>query len=190
MACPVSACSVRAQPGPDDHVTSPDEADAWIGRIGVDRAGRKIGKITRVWIDDYSGLPTWATLLRGRLDRREAIAPLSGVTARGGRPQLACTKAEVMSAPRVDDDGHLGLDDEWRLINHYMVAGRPDPTRPDLAFELPDSMPRMTASAYTRLGPRSGPGSSRSRAAQDRNKRPEQGASSDRLFLPAWRRRG
>lgn len=47
-------------------MTTVGQADAWIGRIGVDRAGRKIGKITRVWIDDYSGLPTWATLQSGR----------------------------------------------------------------------------------------------------------------------------
>ncbi len=35
---------------------------------------------------------------------REGIAPLSAVATTGGRPQLACTKAEFKSAPRVDDD--------------------------------------------------------------------------------------
>ncbi len=117
-------------------MTSVEQADAWIGRIGVDRAGRKIGKITRVWIDDYSGLPTWATLVTRRLGRREGIGPLSDVTVRRGRPLLGCTKAEFMSAPPVADDGHLGLDDEWRLVNHYKLAGTPDPTRPDALAQL------------------------------------------------------
>ena len=188
-ACGVPVCSVRAQPSPDDHVTSFEEADAWIGRIGLDSAGRKIGKITRVWIDDYSGLPTWATLESGRFDRREGIAPLSNVTATRGRPQLACTKAEVMSAPPVDDDGHLGLDDEWRLINHYRLAGTPDPTRQDPAGEHPNSMTRMTTSTRTRPGSRPpGPGSSSS-AAQVQDQRTGQGGPSGRLFLPGMRRR-
>ena len=172
-------------------MTSVEDADAWIGRIALDSAGRKIGRITRVWIDDYSGVPAWATLETGRLDRREGIAPLSDVAATGGRPQLACTKAEVMSAPRVDDDGHLGLDDEWRLINHYKVAGTPDPTRQGPAFEHPGSTPWMTTSTRTRLGARPpGPGSASSgRAAQGQDKRAEHGGHSGRLFLPGMRRR-
>jgi len=182
---------LRAQRNPDDHVTTVEQADAWIGRTGLDSAGRKIGRITRVWIDDYSGVPAWATLETGRLDRREGIAPLSDVAAAGGRLQLACTKAEFMSAPRVDDDGHLGLDDEWRLINHYKVAGTPDPTRQDPACELPGSMPRMTTSTPTRLGSRPpGPGSASSgSAAEGQDQRAEQGGPSGRLFLPGMRRR-
>ena len=183
--------SVRGQRFPDDHVTSVEQADAWIGRVGVDRAGRKIGKITRVWIDDYSGLPTWATVARGRLDRREGIAPLSKEPAPGGRPQLACMKAEVMSAPSVDDDGHLGLDDEWRLINHYKLAGMPDPTRPDLAGEVPGRI-RTTTSTRTRMGshpPGLGSASCSSNAAQGQDQRAEQGGPSGRLFLPGMRRR-
>ena len=191
VAWGVSVCSVRAQRNPDRRVTSVEEADAWIGRIGLDRAGRRIGRITRVWIDDYSGLPTWATLESGRLDRREGIAPLSDVAATGGGPRLACTKAEVKSAPRVDDDGHLGLDDEWRLINHYKLASTPDPTRQDPACELPGSTPRMTTSTRTRLGSRPpGPGSaSSSSAAEGQDRRAEQGGPSGRLFLPGMRRR-
>ncbi len=187
----VSVCSVWGQGNPDGRVTSVEEADAWIGRIGLDRAGRRIGRITRVWIDDYSGLPTWATLVSGRLDRREGIAPLSEVAATGGRPQFACTKAEVMSAPRVEDDGHLALDDEWRLINHYKVAGTPDPTRQSPACELPGSMSRMTTSTPTRLGSRPpGPGSATSgSAAEGQDQRADQGGPSGRLFLPGMRRR-
>ena len=191
MAC-VPVRALRAQRNPDDHVTSVEQADAWIGRIGLDSAGRKIGKITRVWIDDYSGLPTWATLESGRLNRREGIAPLSGVTATRGRPQLSCTKAEVMSAPPVDDDGHLGLDDEWRLINHYKLGGPPDPTRQEPAGEIPGTMPRMTTSTRTRLGsrppdPRSA--SSSTSAAQGQDQRAGQAGASGRLLPPGMRRR-
>jgi len=187
----VSVRSVRAQRNPSGCVTSVEQADAWIGRIGLDRAGRRIGRITRVWIDDYSGLPTWATLERGRLDRREGIAPLSDVAATGGRPQLACTKAEVKSAPRVADDGHLGLDDEWRLINHYRLAGAPDPTRHDSASEVPGGTPRMTTSTRTRLGsrPRGLGSASSSSAAEGQNRPAQHGGPSGRLFLPAMRRR-
>lgn len=172
-------------------MTSVEQADAWIGRNGLDSAGRKIGRITRVWIDDYSGLPTWATLVSGRLDRREGIAPLSDEAATGGLPQLACTKAEFMSAPRVDDDGHLGLDDEWRLTSHYKLAGTPDPTRQDPAWELPGSMPRMTTSTRTRLGSRPPcPGStSNGSGAEVQDQRAKRGRPSGRPFLPGIRRR-
>jgi len=172
-------------------VTSAEQADAWIGRIGLDRAGRRIGKITRVWVDDYSGLPTWATLESGRLHRHEGIAPLSDAADTWGRPLLACTKADVKSAPRVEDDGHLGLDDEWRLVNHYKLAGAPDPTRQDRASEHPGSPPRMTTSTRTRLGSRPrGPGSaSSSSAAEGQDRRAEHGGPSGRPFLPGMLRR-
>ena len=171
-------------------MTSVEEADAWIGRIGVDRAGRRIGKITRIWIDDYSGLPTWATLESGRFDRREAIAPLSDVTATGSRPQLACTRADVLSAPPVDDVGCFGLDDEWRLVNHYRLAGRPDPTDHGPTGELPGSTPWMSTSTRTRLGSCSpGPASSSSSPTHDQGQRAAHGAPSGRQFLPGMRRR-
>lgn len=171
-------------------MTSREEADAWIGRTGLDSGGRKIGKITRVWIDDYSGLPTWVTLERGRLPRREGIAPFLDVTATGGRPQLACTKAEVMSAPSIDDDGHLGLDDEWRLINHYKLAGTPDPTRPVPAGERSGRMPRIAASTRTHLGSRPpGPRNASSSGAKEQDQRAEQAERSGRLHLPGMRRR-
>ena len=173
-------------------MTSFEQADAWIGRIGLDRAGRKIGRITRVWIDDYSGVPTWATLESGRLDRREAIAPLSGVKAVGRHPQLACTRAEVMSAPPVDDDGHLGLDDEWRLINHYKLAGTSDPTRQGPPRELPGSTPWTPSSTRSRLGshpPGAARATSSSRAVEGQDQRAGQGGLSARLFLPGMRRR-
>jgi len=172
-------------------VTTIVQADAWIGRIGVDSAGRRIGKITRVWIDDYSRRPTWATLESGRLGRRQGVAPLSDVTATGRRLRLACTKVEVMSAPRVDDDGHLGLDDEWRLFNHYKLAGRPDPTRRDPACELPRSGPRMTMNTPSRPG--SGPpgprNASSSITAQGQDQGADRGEPSGRLLRPGIRRR-
>jgi len=170
-------------------VTSFEEADAWIGRTGLDRAGRKIGKVTRVWIDDYSGLPTWATLETGRRDRREGVAPVSDAAAAGGRLQLTCTKDQVTSAPRVDDDGHLGLDDEWRLISHYKLAGPPDPTTQRPAGELPGSTLGTTTS--TRTGshpPRPGRASSSS-AAEGHDQRVDRSGPSGRLFLPGVRRR-
>lgn len=191
VAWGAQVCSIRAQRNPDDHVTSVEEADAWIGRIGIDRAGRKIGRITRVWIDDYSGLPTWATLKTGRLDSREGIAPVFNVEATGGRPRLACTKAEIMSAPRVDDHGHLGLDDEWRLINHYKVAGAPDPTKQDPAWKLPGGTSGMTTSTRNRPGsrPPGPPNPSSGSAPEGQDQRAHQGGPSGRLFLPGMRRR-
>ena len=172
-------------------MTSAEEADGWIGRVGLDTAGRKIGKVTRVWVDDYSGLPTWATLETGRFDRRKGIAPLSDVAATGGRPQFACTRAEVLSAPRLDDDRHLGLDDEWRLINHYKLAGMPDPTRTDLAWHLPGSMPSPTTSTRTRIGFRPSklgtPGSRR--AVEGLDQRAQQDGPTGRPFSPGLLRR-
>lgn len=172
-------------------MTSVEEADAWIGRIGLDSVGRKIGKITRVWIDDYSGLPTWATLETGRFDRREGIAPLSDVTATGRRLRLACTRAEVMSAPPVDDDGHLALDDEWRLINHYNLAGTPDPMTHGPGGDLPGSVPWMPTSSRPHPGsPRPGAGgASSSSAAEGQDQWAEHGGPSGRLFLSGMRRR-
>lgn len=86
--------------GVEGVVTTVEEADSWVGRTAIDRTGRKIGRITQVWIDDHSGEPAWATIDTGRIRRGEAIAPLTSVTAAGVHQQLACRRAELRSAWR------------------------------------------------------------------------------------------
>lgn len=169
-------------------MTTAEEADAWIGRVAIDSSGRKIGRITRVWIDDYSGLPTWATLQTGRLHRHEGIAPLSQVATARGRQQLGCQRAEVASAPRINDGGHLGLDDEWRLINHYNPAGSPDPTRGDACRGWPENTRRLRTS--TNSCPESPPPGlpAAGSAGPAEVSAAGSGEPSGRLFLPGIRR--
>jgi len=137
--------------GVEGVVTTVDEADSWVGRTAIDRTGRKIGRITRVWIDDHSGQPAWATIDTGRIRRCEAVAPLASVTASGVHQQLACRRAEVRRAPSVQQDGHLELDDEWRLFTHYKLVGASDPTRQEPASQLPVVVRGLTT------GPAPGP---------------------------------
>lgn len=104
-------------------MTSIEEADTWIGRTAVDSAGEQIGMITKIWVDDASGEPAWASLKSQALRGREALVPLAGGAAYGGGRRFAYTKEAIFGAPQGDRNGHLEVEDMERLSSYY---GAPD----------------------------------------------------------------
>ena len=102
------------------------DTDAWTGRTAVDRDGDKIGDVTDVYLDDYSGEPEWLAVSTGWFGNKVSFVPIAG--ARGGDDvAVAYDKATVKGAPSFDPDGHLSEEEEEALYRHYGLdyeAGR------------------------------------------------------------------
>ena len=100
-------------------MTSPQDAQQFIGRTAVDSEGSKIGKIGQVYLDGQTGVPLWATVATGMFGTRESFAPIYGSRFEGDQVRLAVSKDLVKDAPNIDDDGHIGEGEQEALYRHY-----------------------------------------------------------------------
>jgi uncharacterized protein (TIGR02271 family) len=86
-------------------------------------AGDKIGSIGRVYVDDNSGEPTWVTVKTGLFGSSESFVPLTGASVDGDDVRVVYAKDKIKDAPRVDDDGEIGPEEENRLYAYYGLDG-------------------------------------------------------------------
>ncbi|MFJ4716757.1 PRC and DUF2382 domain-containing protein [Streptomyces sp. NPDC088785] len=93
--------------------------DALVGLTAYDRTGEKIGSVERVYLDDRTGKPGWATVKTGLFGMKETFVPLNGASRTDDRLQVMYTKEAVKDAPRVEADQHLDEDEQQELYAHY-----------------------------------------------------------------------
>ncbi|MZD07364.1 DUF2382 domain-containing protein [Streptomyces sp. SID5785] len=98
------------------------DPDALAGLTAYDRAGDKIGSVERVFLDDDTGRPEWATVKTGLFGLKETFVPLAGADRKGDALNVPHTKDTVKDAPRVDADQHLDPAQERDLYRHYGVT--------------------------------------------------------------------
>lgn len=90
--------------------------------------GDKLGKINQVYTSDATGEPAWVTLETGLFGSQESFVPLADASFEGDDIRVPVTKQAVHDAPRVDADGHLSVEEEDGLYQHY---GLHNPGQPD-----------------------------------------------------------
>jgi uncharacterized protein (TIGR02271 family) len=100
-------------------MTSPNDAQQYIGRNAVDLEGNKIGKIGQVYLDDRTGDPLWVTVSTGLFGNRQSFAPIAGSAFEGDDVRLAVSKDTIKDAPNVDDDEHINSDEQNALYEYY-----------------------------------------------------------------------
>jgi uncharacterized protein (TIGR02271 family) len=100
-------------------MTSPNDAQQYIGRTAVDLEGNKIGKIGQVYLDDGTGQPMWVTVSTGLFGNRQSFAPIAGSAFDGDDVRLAVSKDTIRDAPNVDDDEHISGDEQNALYDYY-----------------------------------------------------------------------
>ena len=100
-------------------MTSPNDAQQYIGRTAVDLEGNKIGKIGQVYLDDRTGDPLWVTVSTGLFGNRQSFAPIAGSAFDGDDVRLAVSKDTIRDAPNVDDDEHVNGDEQNALYQYY-----------------------------------------------------------------------
>ena len=82
--------------------------------------GAKIGRAGTLYVDDETGRPEWTTVHTGLFGTKESFVPISQAEIRDDRVTVPYSKDQVKDAPTVDPDGgHLSLDEEQRLYQHY-----------------------------------------------------------------------
>jgi len=88
-----------------------------------DTEGNKIGRVGRVYLDDRSGEPEWVTVHTGLFGTKESFLPLAQARLEGEQLTVPIGKDAVKNAPHVDpDSGHLSLEEERQLYQHYGLS--------------------------------------------------------------------
>jgi sporulation protein YlmC with PRC-barrel domain len=96
-----------------------DDVPNWRGRDVVDQNGLAVGVISDIYVDDVTGRPEWAAVKPGLLSSRLTFVPLSQATLHGLQVQVPYHQGHIHEAPTFHPDGHLTVDEEARLYQHY-----------------------------------------------------------------------
>jgi len=101
----------------------------WHGKMLIDRDGEKIGKLQDVYVDVENDEPQFATVKEGFFGRHLTFVPLGGITIGPDDLQVTVTKAQVESAPNIEQHGdELSQADESALYHHFELNYTPPDT--------------------------------------------------------------
>lgn len=93
-----------------------------VGRVVLDREGRKLGKLRSVYRDDDP--PRWGAVKPRRFGRSHVV-PLRGARSEDDEIRVATTKDQVEEAPRARRRDTLPARLQERLRSHYGEGGPP-----------------------------------------------------------------
>ena len=101
----------------------------WHGKMLIDRDGETIGKLQDVYVDVENDQPQFATVKEGFIGRHLTFVPLGGITVGPDDLQAAVTKAQVETAPNIEQHGEeLSQADESALYHHFELNYTPPDT--------------------------------------------------------------
>ncbi len=101
----------------------------WHGKMLVDSAGQKIGKLQDVYVDVETDEPQFATVKEGFIGRHLTFVPLGGIAIGPDDLRVAVTKDQVAAAPNIEQHGEeLSQADESALYHHYELNYTPPST--------------------------------------------------------------
>lgn len=101
----------------------------WHGKTLLDCDGEKIGKLQDIYVDVENDEPQFATVKEGFINRHLTFVPLGGINVGPDDLQVAVTKAQVESAPNIEQHGdELSQADESALYHHYELNYTPPDT--------------------------------------------------------------
>jgi uncharacterized protein YrrD len=100
-------------------MTTPQDTQEYIHRAAVDAEGNRIGKITKVYLDDQTGQPMWVVVETGLLGTRTSFAPIRGSRFDGELVVLVVSKDQVKDAPDIDTDARISQREADALREYY-----------------------------------------------------------------------
>jgi hypothetical protein len=112
---------------------SVETARGWLGRIMVDRDGKRLGEITDIYLDRETDRPEWAVVHTGLFGLRSTFVPLAEAIEVDNQIQVPHQRTLVKDAINIEADGQLSEAEEAELYRHYgldydTVAADSDPT--------------------------------------------------------------
>ncbi|MBS2531503.1 YsnF/AvaK domain-containing protein [Catenulispora sp. NF23] len=123
--------------------------EQFLGKQMVGRDGQEIGAIDRVFVNDITGEPDWATVRIGVL-RREHVVPLEGAQLSGDAIRVPHFEATIKNSPKLDFDDHLGPEDVAALAKHYgTTAASPEESMNGGSPQRTEGQMRSRAAAET-----------------------------------------
>ncbi len=100
-------------------MTIPSNPQEYIHRAAVDPEGNRVGKVSKVYLDDHTQQPAWFLVETGLFGMRDSFAPIHGSRLDGERVVLGVSKDQVKGAPNIDRDAHLSEAEEEALREYY-----------------------------------------------------------------------
>jgi hypothetical protein len=100
-------------------MTTPHDPQQFIHRVAADAEGNRMGKVSKVYLDDRTGQPLWLLVETGLFGTRQSFAPIHGARVDGEVVVLAVSKDQVKDAPNIDRDAHISESEEDALRQHY-----------------------------------------------------------------------
>ncbi|MFE0632670.1 DUF2382 domain-containing protein [Streptomyces sp. NPDC058864] len=88
-----------------------------------DASGSKIGDAKHLFLDDATGVPEWVSVKTGLFGSGESFVPIRDAEVVEDHLQVPFSKDQIKDAPNVDVDagGHLSVEEEHRLYDHYGI---------------------------------------------------------------------
>ena len=78
----------------------PDTRERWREMVVLDRDAATVGTIVSFYLDQASGLPTWALVRAGWLGDRHSFVPLADAVEAGGEIRLPPPRRRSTRLPR------------------------------------------------------------------------------------------
>ena len=101
-------------------MTTPQDNEQYIRRAAVDAEGNRIGKITKVYLDDQTRQPEWILVETGLFGTRQSFAPIRGSRFDGDQlVVLAVSKDQVKDAPDIDENARISQSEQDALRQYY-----------------------------------------------------------------------
>jgi hypothetical protein len=100
-------------------MTTAEDPQDYVHRAAVDPEGNRIGKISKVHLDDKTGQPVWVLVETGLFGTQQSFAPVHGSRREGERVVLAVSKDQVKDAPNVAGDAHVSESEYEDLRRYY-----------------------------------------------------------------------
>jgi sporulation protein YlmC with PRC-barrel domain len=91
----------------------------WLGRVMVDRDGKRLGQITDIYLDRETDRPEWAVVHTGLFGLRSSFVPLAEASEVDDHIQVPHPRTLVKDAPNIEADGQLSEAEEAELYRHY-----------------------------------------------------------------------
>ncbi|HYQ66987.1 PRC-barrel domain-containing protein [Actinophytocola sp.] len=109
----------------------------------IDPRGERIGPVKRVWVNDRTGDPAWASVHTGLFGTKESFVPLQRAELRDDQLCVAVDKEKVMESPRIEaTDDHMTDEEQAALFRHYGLGKQG--TGPDGCARQPVRRPGST----------------------------------------------
>lgn len=111
----------------------------WQGHDAYDSSGQHVlGTLDNVFVDDTTGVPTWASIAYGTGVTDRSFVPMAGVRAINNEPIFAFDMEKIHAAPKATQpstEAHLSPDDQAALRVHYGLDHLEEPKIVAATFE-------------------------------------------------------